>query len=98
MKNFWSRRRIPLHAELIRLGFVDYAQKAKGRDRIFDKHLQDTVGDESGNWSKWLGGYLRNKADVTDKRMVFHSFRHTFKPEARTMEIPEDVSDAITGH
>jgi integrase len=30
--------------------------------------------------------------------MVFHSFRHTFKHEARAMEIPEDISDAITGH
>jgi integrase len=98
LKNPGSRRRIPIHAELIRLGFVEYARKAKGRDRIFDKLVKDVVGDESGNWSKWFGGYLREKAGVTDKRMVFHSFRHTFKHEARAMEIPEDVSDAITGH
>jgi integrase len=97
LKNPGSRRRIPIHAELIRLGFVEFAQQAKGRDRIFDKLVKDTVGDESGNWSKWFGGYLR-KAGVADKRMVFHSFRHTFKHEARAMEIPEDVSDAITGH
>jgi integrase len=98
LKNPGSRRRIPIHAELIRLGFVDYARKAKGRNRIFDKLVKDTVGDESGNWSKWFGGYLRDKAGVADTRMVFHSFRHTFKHEARAMEIPEDVSDAITGH
>jgi integrase len=97
LKNPGSRRRIPIHAELIRLGFVDYTRKAKGRDRIFNKLVKDTVGDESGNWSKWFGGYLR-KAGVADKRMVFHSLRHTFKHEARAMEIPEDVSDAITGH
>jgi integrase len=98
LKNPGSRRRIPIHAQLIRLGFVEYARKAKGRSRIFDKLIPDVVGDESGNWSKWFGGYLREKAGVTDKRMVFHSFRHTFKQEARAVEIPEDVSDAITGH
>jgi integrase len=98
LKNPGSRRRIPLHAQLIRLGFVEYARQAKGRNRIFDKLVTDVVGDESGNWSKWFGGYLREKAGVTDKRMVFHSFRHTFKQEARAVEIPEDVSDAITGH
>lgn len=98
LKNPGSRRRIPIHAQLIRLGFVEYARQAKGRRRIFDKLIPDVVGDESGNWSKWFGGYLREKAGVTDKRIVFHSFRHTFKHEARAMEIPEDVSDAITGH
>lgn len=98
LKNPGSRRRIPLHAQLIRLGFIEYVRHAKGRNRIFDKLVKDIVGDESGNWSKWFGGYLREKAGVTDKRMVFHSFRHTFKQEARAVEIPEDVSDAITGH
>lgn len=98
LKTPGSCRRIPIHAELIRPGFVDYGRKAKGRNRIFDKLVKDTVGDESGNWSKWFGSYLRAKAEVTDTRMVFHSFRHTFKHEARAMETSEDVSDAITGH
>lgn len=98
LKNPGSRRRIPIHAELIRLGFVEYARNAIGRERIFDKLIPDVVGDESGNWSKWFGGYLREKAGVTDKRIVFHSLRHTFKHEARAMEIAEDISDAITGH
>lgn len=98
VKNAGSRRRFPVHPELIRLGFVQYALNAKGRDRIFDQLTPDVVGDESGNWSKWFGGYLRKKAGVADKRMVYHSFRHGFKDYARAMEIPEDVSDAITGH
>jgi hypothetical protein len=65
MKNAGSRRRFPIHSELIRLGFVQYALSAKGRDSIFDKLPPDVVGDESGNWSKWFGGYLRKKAGVT---------------------------------
>jgi hypothetical protein len=35
---------------------------------------------------------------VTDKRMVFHSFRHLLKHTMREAGIGEEVSDAITGH
>lgn len=98
LKNEGSRRRFPVHPELIRLGFIEYAQAAKGRARIFDKLTPDRYGSEGGNWSKWFGRYLRNVIGVTDRRMVFHSFRHTFKEAARRAGVPEDVHDAITGH
>lgn len=97
LKNAASRRRVPVHAELQRLGFIKYAQQAKGRERIFHELRPDTMGAESGNWSKWFGKYLR-KVKVTDKLMVFHSFRHKFKDAAREAGIAEDVSDALTGH
>ena len=97
LKNEGSRRRFPIHAELLRLGFVEFAVAAKGRSRLFDKLEPDVRGRESGNWLKWFGKYLRSVCGVTDTRMVFHSFRHTFKDAARaSMQEPE--SDAITGH
>jgi len=98
LKTESSRRRFPLHSELVRLGFVQFASEARGRRRIFDELKPDTMGDESGNWSKWFGKYLRKTVGITDKRIVFHSFRHKFKDVARECEIPEDVSDAVTGH
>ncbi|WP_455284221.1 DUF6538 domain-containing protein [Cupriavidus necator] len=97
LKNASSRRRVPVHAVLQRLGFIEYAQQAKGRHRIFHELRPDSMGAESGNWSKWFGKYLR-KVKVTDKRMVFHSFRHKFKDAARDAGIAEDVSDALSGH
>jgi len=98
LKNASSRRRVPMHAELQRLGFIEYAQQAKGRERIFHELRPDTMGAESGNWSKWFGKYLRRTVNVTDTRMVFHSFRHKFKDAAREAGITEEVSDALTGH
>ncbi len=52
----------------------------------------------SAPWSKWFGRYLRKEAGITDRRKVFHSFRHTFKRMARDAGVPEEFHDAITGH
>lgn len=37
------------------------------------------------------------RAGVTDRRKVYHSFRHGWKTAARAV-MPEDHHDAITGH
>lgn len=100
LKNAGSRRRVPIHPELERLGFVEYAQQAKteGRKRIFHKLVPSVDGKEGGNFTKWFGRYLRQTCEVTDKRMVFHSFRHFFKEALREAEIPKEINDALTGH
>lgn len=100
LKNAGSRRRVPLHPELVRLGFVEYMQQAKaeGRKRIFHKLIPSIDGKEGGNFSKWFGRYLRDACKVVDKRMVFHSFRHLFKEVLREVEIPKEINDALTGH
>ncbi len=99
VKTASSRRSVPVHAELIRLGFVNFAQAAHeaSQSRLFHELRPDTMGAESGNWSKWFGKYKRAQG-ITDAAVVFHSLRHTWKALAREAGIPEDVSDAITGH
>ncbi|MGF6412560.1 DUF6538 domain-containing protein [Paraburkholderia sp. MM5482-R1] len=98
VKNAGSVRRIPLHPDLIALGFVAYAHSHKGKPRIFPALKPNSYGEESGNWSKWFGKYLRGPCGVTDKRMVFYSFRHTFKDTCRERSIGKDVADAMQGH
>lgn len=98
LKNASSVRRVPLHAELIRLGFIEFATARRGKARLFYELRPDTKGVETGLWSKWFGRWLRNTCKVTDERIVFHSFRHTFKDLCRHAEVPEAVHDALTGH
>jgi integrase len=100
LKTEGSERRVPLHAELIGAGFVSFVEHAKeqGRARVFHQLRPDVAGKESGNFSKWFGRYLRNTCKVTDGRMVFHSFRHTFKHLARLAGISAEAHNAITGH
>lgn len=98
VKNFGSNRRVPIHSELKRLGFLSYASEARkeGRYRIFDKLVADKYGTETAQFSKWFGRYLRTTCNVTDTRMTFHSFRHTFKDLCRAAGI--EVGDSLTGH
>lgn len=100
LKNAWSARRVPIHADLIALGFLQFVDAAReaGQARIFPELRPDKYGTITANWSKWFGRYLRGTIKVTDDRMRFHSFRHAFKDYAREAEIPEDVNDAFTGH
>lgn len=47
--------------------------------------------------SRRAGRYIdRTVAD--DPRLVFHSFRHTFKDEGREAEIQERILDQLCGH
>jgi integrase len=98
LKNASSRRMIPVHPDLIRLGFIEYVATCRNRNRIFHELRKDTTGRESGSWSKWFSRWLRGTCKVEDTRMVFHSFRHTFKDLCRDAEIDEPVHDALTGH
>jgi integrase len=100
LKSESARRRVPVHADLIALGFVEIAQAAlaAGRGRIFYKLRPASDGKETGNYSKWFGRYRRSKLGLKGKDTPFHSFRHTFKHYSRLASIPADVHNEITGH
>ena len=94
-----SRRVVPLHPELVRCGFLEYveAQRKDADVHLFPELKPDRNGQRTGNWSKWWGRYARAKG-LTDQRLVFHSFRHTFKSGCRAANVPKDVHDRLTGH
>ena len=100
VKSASSRRRVPIHPELVRLGLLEYVEERRkvGEGRLFPQLRQDRFGKWTQNWSKWWGRYAREQAKIIDPRKVFHSFRHTFKHACRACGIPEDVHDALTGH
>lgn len=100
VKNDGSERRVPIHSDLVALGFLRFAEKAKqeGRSRLFDKIAPNSVGELMGNWSKWFGRYRRIECGLTGKDTPFHSFRHSFKQFARHSRIPTDVHNEYTGH
>ena len=99
VKTEGSERRIPVHPDLVKLGFVKYAQAQAGKALLFDKLSMGPKETRlAGNWGRWFARYMRNTCGVTDERMTFHSFRHTFKHHMRVCQIPKDVNDALTGH
>jgi len=96
LKTHSSRRFIPIHSELIRLGFVDYTHIQA--ERIFPALKVDSHKSLTGNFSKWWGRYARKVIGIEDERKVFHSFRHAFKDACRSSGIHQEIHDAFTGH
>lgn len=100
LKNAASERLVPIHPELERLGFLTFAQAARdqNQERLFPLLTRGPFGNFTHKWGQWFGGYLRKVCLVTDKRMVFHSFRHTFTDHVRRPDIPEGIQRQLVGH
>ncbi|OXC76291.1 site-specific integrase [Caballeronia sordidicola] len=97
LKNYASRRRIPVHNDLVKLGFIEYVANQKGA-RLFPLLRADNQGRETARFSYWFGTYLRGVCKITDKRKTFHSFRHMFIDTMREVGVEEATSQALTGH
>ena len=103
IKTVSSRRKVPLHPELERIGLLRYRQtllnEAAGPEGSLWPGLQASREVQpAGAWSKWFTRHLREKAGIEDRSKVFHSFRHSFKRMARDARLTEEVHDALTGH
>jgi integrase len=99
VKTAGSRRPVPIHPDLIRLGFLRYIQdrRKQGDARVFPLLKKNSHGRWTQNWSKWWRTYARGTVGIADPRKVFHSFRHTFIRACREFGIEEEQRIAITG-
>jgi integrase len=100
LKTKSSARTVPLHSEVVRIGFPDFVERVRS-DRGKDAWLFPTLSPEKGEagvaaWTKWFGRYMRDLG-IADRNKVFHSFRHTFKDALRAAAVPEDMNDALMG-
>lgn len=93
-----SRRRVPLHPDLLALGFMDYYGTLPASGLLFPSLQRNHRGFYSTNVAKAWTKYLRNVVSLDSPASPLHGFRHTFKTLSRQVGIPEDVHDAITGH
>jgi len=103
LKTRSSRRVVPVHPELARLGFLDVVEDCRNRGGksapLFPLLTPGPRGGYAERWSKWFGRYIRSSSvGVTNPDRVYHSLRHTFKDALRAAGESEDVNDALTGH
>ncbi|GAB5392593.1 MAG: tyrosine-type recombinase/integrase [Alteromonas macleodii] len=98
VKNAGSTRYVPLHKDLITLGFLSYLESLESSGRLFPKLKRIGDGRYAFRVGDWLADYFRGKLDVAHEVKALHAFRHTFKTQARLAGIPKDVADIINGH
>lgn len=89
-----ARRRIPVHPDLVNLGFLDYVATRPG---ALTDHRPDTKGRLTGYFQKRFGRFLRTKAKVIDPRVTFHSFRHGFRDLALSSGVDEVLIERLQG-
>jgi len=92
-------RTVPVHPQLIEFGWLRYVDDVRRRDGM-DAWLFAPISPQASGvlkaWTKWFGRYLRS-VGITDRRKVFHSFRHSFKDALRAADVSEDLNDALLG-
>lgn len=93
VKTRTSRRVVPIHPELVRLGLLEHARSVPADGLLFP----DAAGpkDMVTARNKKMGAAIRKM--IADESVVFHSFRHTFKDAAQRADLPRDVIAALGG-
>lgn len=94
-KNQRSKRLVPIHEDLVKLGFLDHVAKLKknGQDLLFPEWAarKDKVND-------WFNNTYLVSLGIKSKQKVFYCFRHTLQTELARCGVPRDVSKMISGH
>lgn len=96
LKTKHSARSVPVHPDLVALGFIEFARSRSGR--LFPELGATKTGKFSSYFSQIWMRWLRGEVGITDPSKTLHSLRHSFKSLARRAGVPEDVHDAVTGH
>jgi integrase len=98
VKTAAGHRTIPIHSELVRLGFLGYvtAMRDAGNTLLWPrlKVRADKPSDYFGRWFR----ELRQSVGLTDRLPDFYCFRHSVRPLMRRAGHPDSTIDKITGH
>jgi integrase len=94
-KNQQSKRLVPIHEDLIKLGFLDYVAtlRKKKQTLLFPEWAKrpDKVND-------WFNNTFLVNLGIKNKQKVFYSFRHTLATELARVGVPREISKMISGH
>ena len=98
VKSKAGRRKVPLHSELIRLGFLDFVDNRKNGRRLFPDYNYSANGGYGRNLGRWCNESLLPKLGIKQPGLVFHSLRHTVVTRLSQADVPEPVVQCIVGH
>lgn len=98
LKNPFRARLVPVHKVLLGLGLINYVQELsdKGEKELFPDS-QRCKGLSFSTEGQWWGEYSDN-AGVTDKDVVFHSFKHTLDTCLFNNHATDPIINAFSGH
>ncbi|WP_162910300.1 site-specific integrase [Azohydromonas sediminis] len=95
-------RRVPIHSEVVRLGFLDYVAgvlKAAGGnvEASLWPQYKARKGKPGGYFSDWFNAFHK-AATGNPKAPVFHALRHTVRTALHAAKVDRETISRITGH
>lgn len=100
LKTRSAERDVPIHSELIRLGFLHYVDNVRKtrNSRLFpDLTLSKSHGSYGSSVGKWFYNY-RNELGIYMPGKDLHSLRTTFITRLRRKGVDKDIVSLIVGH
>ena len=91
LKNAAARSTLPIHPELLRLGFPQFAAQC-GSGYLFPAEVEQGVGHRL---SSWFSSHVRAKG-FEGRKLGMHSFRHGFEDRLREAGLPERTAAALS--
>lgn len=100
VKTAGSMRVVPVHDELIRLGFLKYhdAMKKKGGARLFPEAKRNARGQMIAEFSREFGRYLTRLKMKDGRGLSLYSFRHGAADALRRAGHLDEQFGFILGH
>jgi len=101
VKSVAGMRKVPVHPDLLKLGFLDFVAKRAKQDKVnvrLFKEIKFGADKQASTVYSKTFARLMNKVGLTDSRLVFHSWRHGVEDALRDAEVQPYIIDAIVGH
>ena len=101
LKNRMTRRYLPVHPELIRLGFLEYVQERRraGDRQLFPEAKRDGNGHYGDHVTDWFGRLVAARGlkgqGVNSGNLTLHSLRHSFEDALRRAGLWGSVEAAV---
>jgi integrase len=97
VKTAASVRKVPLHSDVVRLGFIDYVERTAAQaDQPLWPAVPVREGKCGGYFSQWFGTYRRGLG--LGRYPDFHCLRHTVRSALADAEVAEPMIDTLLGH
>lgn len=106
LKNKASRRKVPIHQELIKLGFLKYVEAERKKDCIllFSQLTQNKYGKYERKLSQFFNGSngfmvrCGIPQEFNGGKLSFHTFRKTVSTALNRAKIPQHIEYRLVGH
>ena len=101
LKTASARRDIPVHPELLRLGFMDFVKERRKAAKPNDLLFAGEAAYARQQWGRGLGDWFTRKVrslKLEGRKLTFHSLRHDFRDALREAEVERGLADYLMGH